>query len=205
MSDRTEDLQPILDRLVQGDPGAKRQIIEMSLERLRRLARKLLRCDPRIARWEQTDDILNSAVMRLERSLDAVKPETVKGFIGLAATQMRRELTDLARHHYGPMGHAAHYESDAPRQAEGKEGKGHKEPVSPEKGPSTLVEWKSFYEKCEELPTDEREVFDFLFIQDLSQEETARRLGIDKRTVQRRWRSAKMNLARLLRGEIPKM
>src|SRR5437899_3183745 len=112
MSDRTEDLQPILDRLAEGHPQAKQELIERAQDRLRRLARKMLRCDPRVARWEQTDDLLQTALMQLHRSLDAVRPETVRGFIGLAATHMRRELVNLARHHYGPEGDARHHASD---------------------------------------------------------------------------------------------
>lgn len=204
MNDRTEDLQPILDRLAQGNPKAKQELIERSQERLRRLARKMLRCDPRVARWEQTDDILQTALMQLQRSLDAVKPETVKGFMGLAATHMRRELVNLARHHYGPEGDARHHLSgDAQREG--------KEDNSPSRdkrlgndGPATLAQWESFHEKIQELPEEEKEIFDYLYYQELSQEEAARLLDVSVRAVQRRWRSAKLNLARLVRGESPK-
>jgi RNA polymerase sigma-70 factor (ECF subfamily) len=71
-------------------------------------------------------------------------------------------------------------------------------------GPSTLAEWETFHEKVKELPEEEREVFDCLYYQELPQDEAARRLGVTERTVQRRWRSAKLNLARLLRGEPPR-
>jgi RNA polymerase sigma-70 factor (ECF subfamily) len=204
MSDQTEELQPILDRLVQGDLQAKAELITRSCERLRRLARKILRCEPRIARWEQTDDLLQTALMQLHRCLEEVKPESVKGFIGLAAQHMRWELVNLARHHYGPQGDAAHHASDVGEKREDGEARPLDEQDAGEAGPSTVSEWGTFHEKIKELPTEEKEIYDYLYYHELSQEETARRLGVTERTVQRRWRSARLNLARLLRGEPPK-
>jgi RNA polymerase sigma factor (sigma-70 family) len=74
-----------------------------------------------------------------------------------------------------------------------------------EMGLTTLNEWNNFHEKIKELPKDEKEVFECLFYQEMSQEDTARLLEVTPRTVQRRWRSAKLNLAKLLRGEFPKI
>ena len=205
MSDRTEDLQPILDRLAQGDSRAKEELIARSCERLRRLARKMLRCEPRVARWEQTDDLLQTALMQLHRSLEEVKPESVKGFVGLAATHMRRELVNLARHHYGPQGDAGHHASDDGGKREGGEGQPPPDREAAGDGPSSLAEWETFHERVKELPQEEKEVFDCLYYQELPQDETAHLLGVTERTVQRRWRSAKLNLARLLRGESPRL
>ena len=68
---------------------------------------------PHLRRWEQTDDVFQTAALKLHRSLAEVKPESVRQFFGLAATQIRRTLIDLARHHYGPEGSAANQESAA--------------------------------------------------------------------------------------------
>ena len=56
----------------------------------------------------------------------------------------------------------------------------------------------------DDLPPEQREVFDCLYYQGLSQEQVAGHLGVSEPTVKRRWRSAKLNLARLLRGEAPR-
>ena len=53
---------------------------------------------------EQTDDVLQNAVVRLLRALEEVRPPSVRAFFGLAATQMRRELLDLARRYQGRGG-----------------------------------------------------------------------------------------------------
>src|SRR4051794_9631631 len=120
-ADHTEDLQRLLNRLAGGEQAAADDLIAHSMERLRRLARKMLRDRPDVRRWEETGDVLQNALIRLNRALKAVKPASVRDFIGLAATQIRRELIDLARHHYGPEGDAAHHITD-PKRVD-KEGK----------------------------------------------------------------------------------
>lgn len=198
MSDRTEDLQQILDRLVQGDPKAKEELIGRAQERLRRLARKMLRGD-RVASLEQTDDLLQLALMRLCKALEEVRPESVKGFIGLAAKHIRLELIDLGRHHFGAHGDGRHRARLAPGQES-------EEPLLEEAAPiegSSMLDWQNFHENIKELPAEEMEIFDYLYYQELSQDDTARLLGLTERTVQRRWQTAKLNLARLLRGEPP--
>ncbi len=106
--DRTTQLQVLLD---QGDDQAYRELLEVASSRLQKLARRMFRSDDRLRRWEQTDDVFQLAVLRLHRALSEVKPVSVRSFLGLAATQIRRTLMDLARHHYGPEGAGANHES----------------------------------------------------------------------------------------------
>jgi RNA polymerase sigma-70 factor (ECF subfamily) len=68
--------------------------------------------------------------------------------------------------------------------------------------PSTLAEWTDFHETVQLLPQAEREVFDLLWYEGLTQAEAAQVLGVTDRTVKNRWRSAKLELQRLL-GEGP--
>ena len=72
----------------------------------------MLREYSKVKRWEQTDDVLQNAMLRLHRSLVEVKPESPRQFYGLAATQIRRELIDLARHHYSEKGIGENHETD---------------------------------------------------------------------------------------------
>jgi RNA polymerase sigma-70 factor (ECF subfamily) len=81
----TTEIQLRLDRLRAGDESARDDLVKFARERLSRLARKMLRSYPSVQRWEQTDDVLQNASMRLCRSLEAVKPESVRSFISLAA------------------------------------------------------------------------------------------------------------------------
>jgi RNA polymerase sigma-70 factor (ECF subfamily) len=204
MADASEDslrLQAWLDRLRAGDGGAFEGLIGHSLERLRRLARKMLRGYPAVHRWEQTDDVLQNALLRLRKALAQVKPETPRQFFGLAATYLRRELIDLARHYYGPEGMGAHHASHgADPEAAGRR---LEEAVDDSHEPARLAEWGEFHRQVEALPEEERETFNLLWYHDLSQAEAAALLQVSERTIKRRWRSARLLLHRALRPDVP--
>jgi len=198
----TEQLESWLLRMRAGEEGAREALINYSVERLRRLTHKLLAGFPAVQRWEQTDDVLQQAVLRLYRSLGDVYPENLRAYLGLAALQIRRELTDLARHYYGPEGLGANHATDSVP--------GLKEPypdrmarhAAAQDGPATLLSWCEFHQQAAALPEEEREVFDLLFYQGLSQAEAATLLDVSEKTVKRRWRSARLALHASLGQEL---
>ena len=79
-ADRTTVIQGWVDRLHAGDDSARAALLDSACERLRRLARKMLRGYPGVARWEQEDDVLQNALIRLDRALRAVTPPTARDF-----------------------------------------------------------------------------------------------------------------------------
>ena len=183
MADQHSDdsLQTLIDRLQSGDPAALEAVIEHSVERLRRLARKMLKSYPNVRRWNETDDVLQNALIRLHRALQETKLETPAGFFGLAATQVRRELIDLARHHHGPEGDGAHHASDP--QVVDRDGKATprvEAEADPATGPATQAQWQEFHELVAKLPEEERQVFDLIFYQGMSQEDAGKVLGISE-------------------------
>jgi RNA polymerase sigma-70 factor (ECF subfamily) len=101
-------IQSLIERAGAGDEAAYARLIERVSERLMRMSHMMLRNYPRLRRWEQTDDVFQNAMIRLHRSLTEVRPESPRAFFGLAATQIRRTLIDLVRHHFGPEGEAGH-------------------------------------------------------------------------------------------------
>ena len=141
----TVQFQQLLDRAAGGSQDAYGELINRASERLLRLTRKMLRSYPHLRRWEQTDDVFQTAARRLHRSLSEVKPESVRHFFALAATQIRRTLIDLARHHFGPEGQAAKHQSHA---GEGVS-HGHDLRNKPDTGdpPETLESWAQFQKK----------------------------------------------------------
>jgi RNA polymerase sigma-70 factor (ECF subfamily) len=110
-SDRSTAIQQGLDRLRMGDPTARAELLALASDRLVRIARRMLRADPRVRRWEQTDDVLQHATLRLHQALADVRPAAVRDFFSLASVQVRRVLIDLSRHYYGPQGLGAHHAS----------------------------------------------------------------------------------------------
>src|SRR4051794_9362283 len=92
------------DRMRGGDPAARDELLRATCGRLERLARKMLRRFPGVHRWAETGDVLQSALLRLLRALEQVRPASTRDFFGLAAEQMRRELLDLSRRFHGPRG-----------------------------------------------------------------------------------------------------
>src|ERR1700733_5961134 len=98
---QTTEAGDLLGRLRANDDSAREGLIELAKGRFEALARAMLRRYPQVRRWEQTDDVLQAALVRLHRSLAEVRPESVRHLDNLAATQIRRELIDLARHYQG--------------------------------------------------------------------------------------------------------
>jgi RNA polymerase sigma factor (sigma-70 family) len=166
-------------------------LISVTYERFRRLTSQMLDGFPALRGMEQTGDVLNSAMIRFYHALQEFPMDSSAHFLRLAALQIRRELIDLSRRHFGPQGLAARKEEIPGGLAA---------VANPEEGPSTLVEWTAFHEAVEALPECEREVVDLHWYQGLYQEEVADVIGVDVRTVRRRWRSARRSLGKVLPG-----
>lgn len=198
----TQALQALLEQLQSKDGSAfeeaRHAIINHASDRLERLARKMLTKFPRLSRWEQTGDVLQNALLRLHRSLSTIRPQTVRQFYGLAAAQIRRELLDLTRHHFGPEGVGARHHTDGANQTARYERFAEADSSSE---PSSLSEWTYFHEAVQRLPDAEREVFDLYWYEGLDQKEVATILNVTDRTVKNRWRSAKLLLRAMLAVE----
>lgn len=173
--------QPLADGRPRGE------LIGRSCERLRRLTRAILDRDYRRLRAvEQTDDVLNTALIRRMRALEVAPPTTLAEYFQLAGRQLRWVLGDLIRHHFGPHG-------DAARQ----------QPLPPGDGfpggwraaaPDRAVSWSEFFDRIEALPADERVVVDLLWFEKLTQKDAAKLLGVPLITVRRRWIAARLAL-----------
>jgi RNA polymerase sigma factor (sigma-70 family) len=201
-SSQTVQIQMWIDRLRGGDETARAQLLRCACGRLHKLARKMLKGYPKVRRWEQTDDVLQNAVLRLHRTLQQLPVATSGDFFRLAALNIRRELLDLARHYYGPLGQGARHAS-SPGQPSGSDNFTPAAPVDLSGDPTRLAAWSDFHQQIEALPDEEREIFDLLWYQGLTQAEAAEVLGASQRTVKRRWQSARLRLHDALGGEVP--
>lgn len=194
VSDGTTTLaiQSALDRLRTNpdDAAVRRELITRSYDRLATVARRLLGPAYR-ERPEDTSGLLAEAYLRLESALGAVRPESVRQYLGLAALQMRRALIDVIRKEKG---------RDGAREV----------PVALDTGaqvaarPADDADWRlELMDAVSRLDEAEREVVDLVFFHGLTQLEAAGVLGVDESTVKRRWARARVRLARWLQGFEP--
>ena len=153
-----------------------RSLLDRAVCRLHQLCASLLhRKFPRLTRPPlnlQTDELLGAVVERLLKALQEVRPTTVRQFFALAGQHLRWELNDIARR------------LDAqPTAAELGAGGVPAPAVSdPDLSPTARL----ILETIGNLPDDEREVFDLVHIQGLTEPEAAAVLGVAARTVKRR-------------------
>lgn len=182
-------LQGLINLANAGDPASREMLLDHACDRLERLTRKIFHCSGDLRRWEETADVFQNSLLRLHNALSATKVESVRHFFNLAALQVRRELIDLARHHFGPEGIAHNHHTDL-QAADEAGGSLHGKADEPE----DLSDWTEFHHRVERLPELEREIVNLLFYEAFTQQEAATLLGVNVRTVKRRWHSARLKL-----------
>jgi RNA polymerase sigma-70 factor (ECF subfamily) len=164
-----------------------RELLERAVGRLRLLcATFLYKSYPRLTRPPvnlETDELLGGVVARLLTALRTARPATVRQFFALACQHMRWQLNDLARRL-----------DEQPAVASLPEAGVAGQPLSSASG--LTPDGRRMLVTIEGLPEDEREVFDLVGIQGLTQAEAATVVGVSEKTVQRR-----LNRARLLLAE----
>jgi RNA polymerase sigma factor (sigma-70 family) len=186
---QTTQLHRWVLRIRSGDHEARNELIRKVQGNLERLASLMLRRFPQVARFEQTEDVLNNALLRLMRSLETVQPGSVKDFFNLAAVHIRWELLDMAKHYRKVL------EMETSTR-----------PLEPTEvccAEEDLDRWSRLHQVVENLPAREREVFSLTFYHDRKQVEIAELLGVDERTVRRWWCSACQKLCESMDGKPP--
>jgi RNA polymerase sigma-70 factor (ECF subfamily) len=171
-------VQQYLDRLA-GDTPAEpivRGLLDRAARRLHQLCASVLhRGYPRLARPPlnlQSEEMLGAVVERLLKALREARPATVRQFFGLAGQHMRWELNDLARR------------LDCQPRVVDVADEAVSAPADSEHGLTPGA--RRMLEAIDGLPADEREGFDLVRIQGLTQAEAAEVLGVAPKTVKRR-------------------
>jgi RNA polymerase sigma factor (sigma-70 family) len=174
----TAAVQRYLDELAGDSPAEPivRALLDRAVRRLHVLCITLLhRSYPRLTQPPlnvQADELLGAVAERLLKAMREARPQTARQFFALANQHMRWELNDLARRLDEQPAAVELYEGLVPAPATSVSG------LSPD-GLRMLG-------AIDELPEDEREVFDLVRIQGMTQTETAKLLGVADVTVKRR-------------------
>ena len=192
MPGHTTQLQDHLIDFNSGDLEAREKIIEHTCERLRLRTRQMLRSFPNVSRWSQTDDVLQNAIIRLHRSLAQVKPESPRQFYGLAGTQIRRCLIDLARSFTGAHGIGANHDTN--------HGEAVRRSTDTNYEPESLERWTDFHEAVEQLTEEQKAVVELVWYEGISQPKAAKILALSLSTVKRRWQAARLQLSEQLKS-----
>ncbi len=192
---QTSQVSQLLKQMHGGDSAARERLIHYLADRLKKLAHVMLRLD-RLRRWEQPDDLLQNALLRLHRSLERSRVSNAQDLLQLAAREMRRSLIDLARHYYGRDGLGTHHRTSGESSdvvSEWESGL-----IAKASPPWEQLEqrdlWQHLYQEIEALPSPESQVVDLIWICGFTQVEAAVTLGVDRTTVVRRWRRARLKL-----------
>jgi RNA polymerase sigma factor (sigma-70 family) len=174
----TAAVQRYLDELA-GDAPADpvvRALLDRAVCRLHQLCAALLyRSYPRLTRPPanlQVDEMLGAVVERLLKALREARPRTVRQFFALAGRHMRWELNDMARRLDEQPAAVELHDGQVPAPAGSDSG------LTPD-GLRML-------EAIGNLPEAEREAFDLVRIQGMTQAEAAQVLGVSVMTVNRR-------------------
>lgn len=185
-----------LHRLRQGDERARAEIITYAQVRFRTLASRMLKQFPGVKRWEETDDVLQTSLVKLHNALLSTPPNDRQHFLRLSTLQIRRTLVDLARHYRsdGVLGAIHHANGDTTDSTQLLDGDRYIDTNEP----TTLEDWTAFHEAVAKLPPQEREAFELLWYQGLTQTEAATILEVTERTVRRYWTSARLQLSKML-------
>jgi RNA polymerase sigma-70 factor (ECF subfamily) len=196
-------MQRLVDRMRAGDAAASNELFSRVIARMEGIARRMLRRFPGVQRWEDAEDIVQKAAVRLWRALKQIKPDSMRAFYGLAAEQVRRELLDMARHYYGPLGLGTRHESNLHLENSGGDLVPRPELAVMGEQPEEAERWAKFHEAVAKLKPEEREVFSLTFYHGWGQKDIAELIHKDERTVRRRWRNACLHLNGLLHGQLP--
>jgi RNA polymerase sigma factor (sigma-70 family) len=189
MSDgSTVQIGAALARLTAGDPAARDDLLARTADRLRRLAGRTLRVGfPRVAAFEQTDDVIQSVVLRLLKGWDGVVSDDPAEYLCRVSRLLREVLLDLARKHLGSGGKRPPLPLDV-------------EVGSDTLDPAAVAAFTDFHAAVEGLPDHLRRVVDLHWYQELTHSEVSHLLGIGESTSRKHWVEARLLLARRLGG-----
>jgi RNA polymerase sigma factor (sigma-70 family) len=177
----TVDLTFWIIELQRGRPDAAEPQFKKILTRVEKLTRAMFTKFPRVGRFVELDDVIQNTLMRMLKTFRELRPTSRQEFYRLVNTLIRRELLDLTKRYYGPLGAGNHEAGESTVEQGGFD-------------PEDLDRMAQFHEALEQLPSEQREVMSLVYYHGWQQAEIAMLFQISVKSVQRWHQKAVANL-----------
>ena len=190
----------LLARAKDGNTIARDELVESVYVRLNRLCQGLKRKFPGVVLYEQTGDVMGQVWPKLLRELSSKEFKDSAHFFSFSARLIRNHLIDTLRKYYGKNGRGAREVAVASERDQ----------TSSNDLRSVILEGRDtntpdrdamraeVHSIIARLPDRHQEMFNLRFYHGLKELECADALNVDVRTIRRRWREARLALAREL-------
>lgn len=178
MNDSSHDVTQLLKEAQQGDRPAYDRLLSLVYDQLKRVARGQIRRE-REGHTLDTTGLVHETYMKLVDQSQAQWQDR-SHFYGIAARAMRQILIDYARRRAAQKRGGAWERTTLDEQR-----------LAAESPLEDLVALDDALERLDALDARLRQVVEYRFFAGLTEEETARILGVTTRTVQRDWAKAR--------------
>jgi RNA polymerase sigma-70 factor (ECF subfamily) len=185
-SGRTTQIQNLLDRLLQGDESARKELHEYTYRRFRTLTSTMLR-DDGVRQDEKTDDVWHTTWIKIEQAVAIREFVSARHFLNSVAEIIRHSIVDIGRSRSGPKGRLVRSGLDREIAYD---------PVDP-------FAHEDAHKAVDSLPDEEREIVDLHIYAGLSLVEIAESQGTPVTTVKGRWQRACKKLRQVLKDRDP--
>lgn len=199
-SQLSDHIGSLIQKVNQGDEASRQELLTVTAERLERLTRNMKKDFPSVARWEETGDVFQNVMIRLNHALTKVEINDVRHFLRLAALHIRRELLDLCRKHDRRN---KHHQTQMQTGDQDESAPMLNDPVEVTNDPKRVAEWGEFHQTIEALPDDQKEIVELLWYHGLTQVAAAEVMGLTHKQVRTLWRNARLQLHEQLGGSGP--
>lgn len=178
-------IEQCLVRIANGDDSAQEELYQHAFSRLLAQCQRILRQELSVPNPMITENaVLAEASQRLRKAMesDKVSPTTAREFFGLAGRNIRWQVIDMLRKRSQQQGDTHVFEQ---LTGDGKE-------LQPEE----TEKWELFWSAIDSLDDQQREVFDLIWVNGLSQYEAAEVMGKTRNQVDSIWRRIKIAISR---------
>ena len=179
--DSSVELQQLIDRFQPDDAAIRRELMERAINRLRRLAARMLgQSFARLKAQHELDSVVNETWLRLAQALEQTELHSVAEFFRLAAHKIRQVLLDMVTRQQ-------RWNREQVVDFQGGDSSANHDPSQQTHNPDQLAMWTEFHERVARLNEAERKVFELHYYLEIPQAQIASLLDIPPRQVSRLW------------------